>query len=182
MRTWGPECPWCSQPASSPSTVSLQQVVRSKILMHRNKEKGTEQEGREVLGKQAALRMFTEAEGTRRESLGPWTACCSAQGHLPCHSLQVASILRKSGLWGGGRLSSLSEDFTGPAAQFEFSLQVMADRSNIATVKGKSGADLTACRTGPREEAASSPHCACAPFPSLPCSSQLAEEMYHFWT
>lgn len=41
-----------------------------------------ERSGREEeeLGKWAALRPFTEAERTSRESLSPWWACCSPQG------------------------------------------------------------------------------------------------------
>lgn len=76
-------------------------------------------------------------------SLG--TACCSPSP-LPLSDLHP----RKPGPWGGSRLSSpaAAADSTGPAAQFEFPFQVMADTNNFATVRGKLEADRpSACST-----------------------------------
>lgn len=71
-----------------------------------------------MLGKQAARRAFTEAQGTSRESLGP---CTAAVVQRVSSLLTLLSGVSFEGGWPGpaaGRILP-GGDFTGPAAELE---------------------------------------------------------------
>lgn len=74
-----------------------------------------------MLGKQAARKAFTEAQGTSRESLGPCTAAVVQRANS---LLTLLSGVSFGGGWPGpaaGRILP-GGDFTGPAAKLEFHL------------------------------------------------------------
>ena len=126
-----------------------------------------ERSGREEeeLGKQAALRPFTEAERTSRESLSPWWACCSPQGIsllIPRSHLHLWA-LAPSGSW----LSSSAKAFhcvQSPASQV----------NSYHRNQRKLGPVLPASCLQPGVHRA----CTCAREspPGLPCSPLLAAE------
>lgn len=127
-----------------------------------------ERSGREEekLGKQAALRPFTEAERTSRESLSPWWACCSPQGIslLISRSHLHLWALAPSGSW----LSSSAKAFYWIQSRASLVIPTVSPQSEETGTCAASG-----CLQPGVHRA-----CTCARVspPGLPCSPLLAAE------
>lgn len=95
-------------------------MVGAKSEQTERKEKG--RRGGGVLGKQAALRMFTEAQRTSRERLGPWIA---AVFHRATSLLTFAGDLRPEVAQPGVAAGRILPEgaLSGPAAKSEFHLR-----------------------------------------------------------